>query len=196
MKLKSTVNCARSLRSGLNSCKRKDVRFHPQPPGSISQAWLAENRVPSGTLRYLKTPYDSFRLLSRILFVPLGHTIIAHRFIGGIECRIERKAPQGAKDLLSRIAILQIFVVSVDNLSSLSGLNLPTGNSPTLERVGYCRASQGDEELRPNPLTMATFCLHNKCFEPLFSRRNILHGVAPRGDRDWTFMLIALIELV
>ena len=75
-------------------------------------------------------------------------------------------------------------------------VNLPTGHSPTLERVGYCRASQGDEELRPNALTMATFCLDNKCFEPLFSRRNILHGVAPRGDRELTFMLIAFIELI
>ena len=33
------------------------------------------------------------------LFVPLGHTIVAHRFIGGIERRIGRKAPSGAKDV-------------------------------------------------------------------------------------------------
>ena len=112
-----------------------------------------------------------------MLFVPLGHTIIAHRFIGGIEHRIGRKAPQGAKDLLSRIAILQIFLVSVDNLSSLSGLRLSIGHSPTLERVGYCRASQGDEELHPNLLTMATFCLHENDIELRFSGRRMLHGV-------------------
>ena len=124
-------------------------------------------------------PCDSYRqFLRRMLFVPLGHTIIAHRFIGGIECRIGRKAPQGAKDLHSRIAILKTFVVSIDNLSSLSGLDLSTGHSPTVETVGYCRASQRDEEPRSNPLTMATFCLHKNCFEPLFSRRKILHGVA------------------
>ena len=63
------------------------------------------------------------------------------------------------KDLLSRIAFLQIFVVSVDNLSSLSGLDLSTGHSPSLERVGEW-VSQGGEELRPNPVTIATVCLH------------------------------------
>ena len=124
-------------------------------------------------------PYDSFRRLQRrILFVPLGHTIIAHRFIGGIERGIGRKAPQGAKDLFSSITILQIFVVSVDNLSSLSGLNLSTGHLPTLERVGYCRASQGDEDPPPKPLMIATVCLHKNYFEPLFSRIQMFHCVA------------------
>ena len=56
------------------------------------------------------------------------------------------------------VGILQIFVVSVDNLSSLSGLDYLKDHSPTVETVGYYRASQGDEEPRPNPLTTATFC--------------------------------------
>ena len=44
--------------------------------------------------------HDSFPRLRRfMLFVPLGHPIIAHRFIGGFERRIGRKAPQGATDL-------------------------------------------------------------------------------------------------
>ena len=116
-----------------------------------------------------------------MLFVPLGHTIIAHRFIGGIEHRIGRKAPPRGERPAFKDGILQIFVISVVNLSSLSGLDYLTGHSPTVETVAYYRASQGDEEPQPNPLTTGTFCLHKNYFRPLFSRRKMHHGVARWG---------------
>ena len=88
--------------------------------------------------------------------------------------------------------VLQIFVAPVDNLSSLSGLDLPTGHSPTLERVGYCRASQGDEEPQPDPLTMATFCLHKSYVKPLFSGRQLLTSSPTLERLSFTHILVRL----